>query len=50
MFQLMTVSPKVASGPNSPQLTVSPKTAEISFNNVSFDYIEVRARISFYYR
>jgi len=40
MFQLMTVSPKVASGPNSPQLTVSPKTAEISFNNVSFDYIE----------
>ena len=38
MFQLMSVPPKISSH-NQPPLAISPKTADIQFDNVSFEYI-----------
>jgi len=39
MFQLMSESPKVSSGLNSPLLNISAQNAEISFDKISFGYI-----------
>merc|ERR1719228_1363910 len=39
MFQLMSVEPKISSAIPTPALSVSPKTAEIAFENVCFEYI-----------
>ena len=38
MFQLMSVPPKISSN-NQPPLVITPKTADIHFDNVSFEYI-----------
>ena len=38
MFQLLLVSPKIPSNADAAQLKILPKNAEISFNNVSFEY------------
>merc|ERR1719312_2182207 len=39
MFQLMSVEPKISSAISTPVLSVSPETAEISFENICFEYI-----------
>ena len=39
MFQLMSVPPKIASDSSLPQLSISPESASIQFDNVSFEYI-----------
>ena len=38
MFQLLMVSPKIPSNDEAAPLKILPKDAEISFNNVSFEY------------
>ena len=40
MFQLMTVDPKISDKVKAPALQVTPQNAEISFDNVSFQYIQ----------
>jgi ATP-binding cassette subfamily B (MDR/TAP) protein 7 len=40
MFQLMTVDPKIADKVKAPALQVTPQNAEISFDKVSFQYIQ----------
>ena len=39
MFQLMTVSPKIGSPSEAPPLQVEATTADITFDNVSFEYL-----------
>ena len=39
MFQLMTVSPKIGSPSEAPPLQVQATTADITFDNVSFEYL-----------
>jgi len=39
MFQIMTVSPKISSTSQSQALTLSPQSSDISFSNVSFQYV-----------
>lgn len=39
MFQLMMVSPKISSCLSSPPLAITPQNAEVSFQNVSFEYL-----------
>ena len=39
MFQLLSVTPKIASNPSMPELVLSPETAAISFDKVTFEYI-----------
>ena len=39
MFQLMTVSPKIGSPSAAPPLQVEATTADITFDNVSFEYL-----------
>merc|ERR1711971_760016 len=39
MFQLMSVKPKISSHASQPQLSISPQSADIVFDKVSFEYI-----------
>ena len=39
MFQLMMVSPKISSGSESPVMSLNPDNADVSFKNVSFQYL-----------
>jgi len=39
MFQLMSVEPKISSATPTPLLTVRPDTAEITFENICFEYL-----------
>merc|ERR1719239_573765 len=39
MFQLMSVKPKISSHASQPQLSISPQSADIVFDKVSFKYI-----------
>ena len=39
MFQLLSVTPKITSNPSMPELVLSPETAAISFDKVTFEYI-----------
>lgn len=39
MFQLMTVDPRITSQASAPLLTLTPETAEITFDKVCFEYI-----------
>lgn len=40
MFELMTLSPMIASNENAPKLMLTPEQADITFENVCFEYIE----------
>jgi len=39
MFQLMSITPKISSSESQPKLAITPQSAEIEFNKVSFEYI-----------
>jgi len=39
MFQLMSITPKISSSELQPKLMITPQSAEIEFNKVSFEYI-----------
>ena len=50
MFQLMTVSPKISSTSQSQSLSLTPQTSDISFSNVSFQYVpgqQILSNLSF---